>query len=133
MINIDSFLKDLENFSSWKEDWDDQGAKSFKKETILRVKNFILDCDNYIKKLFGYDIVAPEILPAPDGSLSLFWTAQENSGKYILVCIQESPLPIMYHGKNYWKQSIDGEGDTHLNSLYIWIYEEMKLYDPKRL
>ncbi|HMD68222.1 MAG TPA: hypothetical protein VKF42_05025 [Chitinivibrionales bacterium] len=120
-------IADAEEYLSWQEDWDDEGAKPFKRETFERTKKLLMDCNRYVFKNFYYRIVAPEILPGLNGSLKVFWNMA--NFKLLMTIPEGADLPISYYGEDKSKiQTVEATftENVHATGLFNWLYEEMK-------
>ena len=67
----DQLKKSIEHLLSLKEDWDDEGAKSFEQETIDKALNYIPKIEKTIKELWNLDLRVKYFNPVPDGSIDI--------------------------------------------------------------
>jgi hypothetical protein len=98
-----------------KENWDGEGGRPFKKETM----------DNAIKiiKIIHSKIVIPppSISPYVKGSIDVHW---KNDTFQLLMCVEEGLKISGYYGDNYADVKIKGqfmEVEDHLGKILKWI------------
>jgi hypothetical protein len=109
-----------------KENWDNEGSKGYKEDTINRASLFLrkLAESVYINLEKGIDL--PKIRPGPQGSVDLYW----KEDKYeLLVNISEDPNePADVYGDNYGGLILKGTFELNdlIDVLTIWLRNYLK-------
>lgn len=118
-------LRDAVTESRWilelPDDWDNEGACSYREETWVRAQEFLFRLAVESEKTFNFLIPLPRILPGPDGSIDLHWKTDNYE---LLVNIPaDGDQTAGFYGDDYGKMNIKGTfdptKDTH--SVLSWI------------
>ena len=92
---------------SLKDDWDEQGSKSYFVETFYQATNFIITYLTWVWDEFHVVPAAPEILPGPNGSIDLLW---QNENYDLLINCKEAPSDIStFYGDDNKNTKIEGQ------------------------
>jgi len=92
LSDIEKIIKEAEKYLEYKDNWDGEGSKEYKKETLDRVESFL--------KLFvnlGNILYTPKILPGPNGSFDLLW--ERNKLQCLLNIPEDYRSIITFFGK----------------------------------
>ncbi len=108
---------------SLKENWDGEGAKSYKKETWERATEFIKKLSFFLWRQSQKLIAAPNILPGPDGSIDVHWKTAKFD---LLINVPEDPTePATFSSDDYGQNMIKGSFDLKKinQALISWLIE----------
>lgn len=84
------------------DNWDDEGAKSYSKDTWIKAIEFISSYANYLLEEFGKLISTPKIYHGPDGSIDFHWKKDSYT---LLLNIPKDGLDATFYG-----ETISGRG-----------------------
>jgi len=100
-------IEDSKSITALQENWDDEGSVGYKQETYIQAVDFLAKYAIWIWDAFNILIDTPEILPAQNGSIDLFW----KKGKYdLLINIPPYPNAIAkFYGDDKKVTKIEGE------------------------
>ena len=123
LMKIDKIIKKAEKYLDYEDNWDDEGSKGYKEETLNRVKILLQDGYGFLNKNTKFNIPEPDVSPGPDGSFDLLWDSKYYS---LLANIPEDKdKPISYFGYRHDSHKIDISGEfikTFCEGLFIWLY-----------
>lgn len=103
--------------------WDEEGAKRYKEETLDRVVEFIRKLSYLLWKETQKLIHVPNISPVPDGSIDIHW---KNDNYDLLVNIPEdNSEPATFSSDDYKINAVKGTFDQkEINPiLFYWLTE----------
>ena len=106
-----------------KENWDDEGAKGYKKDNWERATEFTKILCFYLWKETQKLIDLPNILPGPDGSIDIHW---KTTNFDLLINIPEDPNePATFSSDDYGQNMIKGTFDPKKvnHALLSWLME----------
>jgi hypothetical protein len=106
-----------------KDNWDEEGAKSYKKETWERATEFTKKFCFILWRQTQKLINPPNILPGPDGSIDIHWKTAKFD---LLINIAEDPNePATFSSDDYGQNAIKGTFDPKKMSqaLLSWLLE----------
>jgi len=120
---ITKAIEDSRKILELQDNWDDEGAKAYKKETWDRAVEVVRRSCEEMWENFVTTMPAPRILAGPDGTIDLHWKTAKFE---LLVNIPEDPTdPITYYGDDYGmntaKGTIDPNRPSHI--LLCWLNE----------
>lgn len=103
------FLNEIEaakDFLGYENNWDGEGSKSYKKETLEKLNQFLLNISQEFFKINKKRIAAPYINPGMDGAIDLHW--KTDKFELLLSVPESSDVPITYYGDDYKDNIIKG-------------------------
>lgn len=89
------------------DDWDDDGAKSYKAATWTKAIIFLINYSNWTFNKLNKKLSTPRILQGPNGSIDIYW---KNSNFLFLMNIPEEG-DATYYGEDYKKNKCEGAFD----------------------
>ena len=110
-----------QSFLTLREDWDDEGAAGYKKETLDRAWRFWREISARAFKSVETYFPPPVFRPGPRGSVDIRWITEEY--ELLLNIPEDSRQKITFYGEHRQKSSLrgsvsDGE-DSEL--LIVWL------------
>ena len=122
IFNSDFFneMEDSKRFLELEDNWDDLGSKSYKLETWIRMKDFLI---KIIKDFYTHSsliLPTPYINPGKGGAFDLHWKTEHF--EILLRIPEEDEVPISFYGDNYKEIKIRGTVEiSKLEALIEWI------------
>lgn len=119
-VEIESAKQKILNLPN---NWDEEGAKRYKEETLDRVVDFIRKLSYLLWKETQKLIHVPNISPVPDGSIDIHW---KNDNYDLLVNIPEdNSEPATFSSDDYKINAVKGTFDQkEINPiLFYWLTE----------
>lgn len=95
-----------------KDNWDDEGAKAYLKDTWIKAIKFIVNYAELILAHTGKSIIAPNIYHGPDGSIDLLW--KHLSFNLLINIPEDATLLGTFYGDDYGSQKIEGSFNPEL-------------------
>ena len=116
-------LNELENAivkSEWlltlEDDWDDEGAQKYSRETLDRALLFLKNHMQWAREKNGAALAVPRILPGPNGSIDLHW---KSPAYEVLLNIPPAPALASFYGDDYGNIRIQGTLDPSAFNLGV--------------
>lgn len=98
---------------SLKDNFDEAGSKAYKKKTLNRIMNSLINCFLSLSEKDKINIKPLEILPGPDQSIDLLWKTKDFQ---LLINIPNNPKELVsYYGDDYGDNTM--EGTSEFNKL----------------
>ena len=122
IFNSDFFneMEDSKRFLELEDNWDDLGSKSYKLETWIKMKDFLI---KIIKDFYNHSsliLPTPYINPGKGGAFDLHWKTEHF--EILLRIPEEDEVPISFYGDNYKEIKIRGTLEvSKLEALIEWI------------
>lgn len=103
----------------YKNNWDGEGSKSYKKETFINAISFLVKYTNWIWDEKVYAIPSPKILPGPNGSIDIYW---KKNNFDLLVTISEHPsTTAFFYGDDKSDEIYEGRFNIKKNNPGIFL------------
>jgi len=83
---INKIIKKAEKFLEYEDNWDEEGSKGYKKETLDRVEKLLREGYKSIRKKLNGELPMPYVLPGPGGGFDVLW---EHGGFTLLLHVPE--------------------------------------------
>lgn len=101
----DSIIKAHKHILNLKDNWDEEGAKSYKEQTFITASGYLTLASIHIYEEKNKVMDVPSIMPSANGGIDLFWSKKE----YVFFIKFPEKLndPIDFYAKN---NSIELEG-----------------------
>jgi hypothetical protein len=91
-------LRKARELTGLADNWDDEGSLGYSIETWRRVRRFLLLQSSLSAKVFQMELPIPQINPADQGSMDVFWRLPR---RQLLVNFpKQSESPITYYGRD---------------------------------
>jgi hypothetical protein len=88
------------------DNWDDEGSKSYKQETLIFAINFLLDYFYLLDRIYAHSIKVPQISHGVNGGIDILWKSEDYR---LLINIHEAPSNIAsFFGDDYKDNKIKG-------------------------
>ena len=121
---LDQALRKAHDLTKLADNWDDEGSLGYSPETWKRVKGFLLLQSSLSTRIFRRDLPTPQINPADQGSIDVFWRLPKR--RLLLNFPRQPDSPITYHGRDEsGKNTITGrteDGDPR-QDLVAWLIQ----------
>jgi len=101
----------VDKIISLKENWDGEGAKPYKRETIDKAKRYIPIVNQELLAKKDLQLGDPEITPGPDGSIDMEWKTDNYE---LLVNVPEKSEPVSYYWYNKHNEKDELKGKLEL-------------------
>jgi hypothetical protein len=121
---LDQALRKAHDLTKLADNWDDEGSPGYSPETWRRVKSFLLRQSSLATKVFRTDLPIPQINPADQGSIDVFWRLPKR--QLLLNFPRETGSPITYHGRDETgRNTITGrtEENDARQDLVAWLIQ----------
>jgi hypothetical protein len=109
------------------DDWDGEGSQGYSTDTLRRVRRFLLAQSFLCKRFFQITLPTPQINPADQGSVDVFWRLP---GRQLLLNFpKDEGSPITYYGRDdEGKNTVTGRTavDELRPDLVAWLTQTMK-------
>ena len=126
MDKIKTEIARAQRMLTWGDNWDDEGSIGYTIYTWRRVSWFLLAGATQLQEM-GIELITPEILPGPEGSMDIHWKTDEIE---LLVNIPSSSVYMANYYGGYEKRSqevkgyLDYTGDSR--RLFLWLIQGAK-------
>lgn len=103
------FLKEIEaskNFMEYEDNWDGEGSKNYKKETLDKLNQFLINLSKEFYIRNKNHLITPYINPGMDGAIDLHW--KTDKFELFLSVPERDDVPITYYGDDYRDNIIKG-------------------------
>ncbi len=88
------------------DNWDDEGSKPYKQETLICAIHFLLDYFYLLDKIYAHSIKVPQIGHGVNGGIDILWKSKDYR---LLINIHEAPSNIAsFYGDDYKDNKIKG-------------------------
>jgi hypothetical protein len=113
-------IEDSKRFLELEDNWDDLGSKSYKLETWIKMKDFLIKFAKDFHNRSSLILPAPHINPGKAGALDLHWKTK--NFEILLRIPEEDEVTISFYGDNYGKIKTRGTLEvSKLEALIEWI------------
>ncbi|KKN00377.1 hypothetical protein LCGC14_1138350 [marine sediment metagenome] len=113
-------ITESKRFLELEDNWDDLGSKSYKLETWVKMKDFLLKFAQDFYSRSSLILPVPYINPGKASAFDLHWKTK--SFELLLRIPEEHNVPISFYGDNYENIKIRGTLEkSKLDSLIEWI------------
>lgn len=122
IINPEFFyeINESKRFIEIENNWDNLGSKTYKLETWLKMKDFLLKIAQAFYNRSSLILPVPYINPGKSGAYDLHW--KTNNFELLLRIPEEYNVPISFYGDNYKNIKIRGTLEvSKLEPLIEWI------------
>jgi hypothetical protein len=118
--SIEKAIETSKNILSLEDNWDEDGSPGYVKTTWARATEFIKQTAISYWKANGTWVVAPRILPGPEGSIDIHW---KTSSKELLINIpSNNEVPAGYFGSGGSTDTVKGKLDTSSQNLWVLMW-----------
>ncbi len=103
------FLKEIEaskDFLEYEDNWDGEGSKNYKRETLDKFYQFLINFSKEFYRKNKKRLIAPYINPGMDGGIDLHWKTE--NFELLLSVPERDDVPISYYGDDYKINIIKG-------------------------
>lgn len=124
LYKLASEIEHSKSILKLKDNWDEEGAKGYKKQTYLQAINFLVRFAKWVKEECSTVIDTPKILPANNGCISLYWKRLNYD---LLITIPEYPNTVAtFYGDDKGKTKIEGEFplENHERGVFLCLLEK---------
>jgi len=117
------FLKEIEaskDFLEYENNWDGEGSKDYKKETLDKLNQFLINLSKEFYTKNKKPLITPYINPGMDGAIDLHW--KTDKFELFLSIPERDDEPITYYGDDYRDNIIKGTLNIdNFGVLLSWI------------
>ena len=109
-----------------KPNWNGEGIKSYKEETVNRAKKFLISLVQDFQILYNLELDIPMIFPGIDGDIDIEW---KNDKSQLLISVPENKESLAgLYGSDYVEDEIQIDFDiTEKNTrLLSWLERQKK-------
>jgi len=113
-------INESKRFLEIEDNWDDLGSKSYKLETWVKMKDFLVKFGRDFYNSSSLILPVPFVNPGKTGAFDLHWKTK--NFELLLRIPEEDDVPISFYGDNYENIKIRGTLEvSKLDSLIEWI------------
>lgn len=124
---ISKAINESQKILELEEDWDEEGSKSYKKETWIRVTDFLKNEYDIVFKYIEIDVssfIRPRIYPGVNGSIDV--VIDYKSRRILINFPEDSSIPAGFYGRSKTKNE-ENKGKFPQSKtkkyLLLWLYD----------